>query len=82
MIVLVIEEIIPLIVLYAPWMLPSTCILPSQRERIEKKRREKQAAIGQVMGKELQGIIESTGHTASLSLRNLTDRTQLIALCG
>jgi len=82
MIVLVIEEIIPLIVLYAPWMLPSTCILPSQRERIEKKRREKQAAIGQVMGKELQGIIESTGHAASLSLRNLTDRTQLIALCG
>jgi len=40
--IVVIEEIIPLIVLYAPGLLPSTCILPSQRDRILSKRREKQ----------------------------------------
>lgn len=37
LIVLVIEEIIPLIVMYVPGILPSTCILPSQLERIQVK---------------------------------------------
>ncbi|KAH9485296.1 LETM1 domain-containing protein mdm28, mitochondrial [Psilocybe cubensis] len=41
LIALVLEEIIPLIAIYAPFLLPSTCILPSQRERIETKRAEK-----------------------------------------
>lgn len=44
-IALVLEEIIPLIAIYAPFMLPSTCILPSQRERIEAKRAEKAASF-------------------------------------
>lgn len=39
--VLILEEIIPLIALYAPSMLPSTCILPSQRTRIHEKKRDK-----------------------------------------
>jgi hypothetical protein len=43
-IVLLLEEVIPLIAIYAPFMLPSTCILPSQRERIENAKRSKQAA--------------------------------------
>jgi len=42
--VIVLEEVIPLIVLYAPGFLPSTCLLPSQRERIEVKRRVKRVA--------------------------------------
>jgi hypothetical protein len=33
--------VIPLIAIYAPFMLPSTCILPSQRARIEEKKTEK-----------------------------------------
>lgn len=37
LIVLIIEEIIPLIVMYVPGVLPSTCILPSQIERIQMK---------------------------------------------
>lgn len=37
LIVLIIEEIIPLIVMYVPGILPSTCILPSQLERIQTK---------------------------------------------
>ena len=39
--VLILEEIIPLIALYAPSMLPSTCILPSQRTRIHEKKHDK-----------------------------------------
>ncbi|KAF4621012.1 hypothetical protein D9613_000592 [Agrocybe pediades] len=40
-IALILEEVIPLIAIYAPFMLPSTCILPAQRERIEAKRADK-----------------------------------------
>lgn len=40
--IIVIEEIIPLIVMYVPGMLPSTCVLPSQRARIVAKRHERQ----------------------------------------
>ncbi|KAJ7675090.1 hypothetical protein B0H17DRAFT_1081724 [Mycena rosella] len=42
---LILEEIIPLIVLYAPGMLPSTCILPSQRDRIQDKAMDKALKI-------------------------------------
>ncbi|KAJ7251765.1 hypothetical protein B0H12DRAFT_1118801 [Mycena haematopus] len=35
LIALVLEEIIPLIAIWYPQMLPSTCILPSQRDRIQ-----------------------------------------------
>jgi LETM1 and EF-hand domain-containing protein 1 len=41
-IALLLEEVIPLIAIYAPGMLPSTCVLPSQSERIEQQKREKQ----------------------------------------
>ncbi|KAG5646301.1 hypothetical protein DXG03_003898 [Asterophora parasitica] len=43
-IALILEEVIPLIAIYAPFMLPSTCILPSQRDRIDEKRTEKAIA--------------------------------------
>ncbi|KAH8119483.1 hypothetical protein DFH11DRAFT_1565287 [Phellopilus nigrolimitatus] len=39
---LIIEEIIPLVVMYAPGLLPSTCVLPSQKARIDAKRHERQ----------------------------------------
>ncbi|KAF8306327.1 hypothetical protein DL93DRAFT_2143887 [Clavulina sp. PMI_390] len=41
LILIIVEEILPLIVIYAPFMLPSTTILPSQAERIYGKREEK-----------------------------------------
>ncbi|KAF8070279.1 hypothetical protein FPV67DRAFT_1561145 [Lyophyllum atratum] len=44
-IALLLEEVIPLIAIYAPFMLPSTCILPSQRDRIDQKRTEKAIAF-------------------------------------
>jgi hypothetical protein len=40
-IALLLEEIIPLIAIYVPSMLPSTCVLPTQRQRIDEKRAEK-----------------------------------------
>jgi len=39
------EELIPLIAIYAPGMLPSTTVLPLQRKRIEEKAKEKQTAF-------------------------------------
>lgn len=41
---LLLEEAIPVVVLYAPALLPSTCLLPTQRDRIRAKRRAKQLA--------------------------------------
>ncbi|KAH7923939.1 hypothetical protein BV22DRAFT_1091891 [Leucogyrophana mollusca] len=43
-IVLVAEEVIPFIALYAPRMLPSTCVLPGQRDRIAAKAAANQSA--------------------------------------
>lgn len=37
LILVVLEEILPLIVLYVPGLLPSTCVLPSQSDRIREK---------------------------------------------
>lgn len=49
MILVILEEILPLVVLYVPGLLPSTCILPSQSERIEQKAEmTRKAAIGQM----------------------------------
>ncbi|CAE6416887.1 unnamed protein product [Rhizoctonia solani] len=42
LILLILEEALPLVVLYAPFLLPSTCILPNQRARILWKRDDAQ----------------------------------------
>lgn len=42
LIVLVAEEVVPFIALYLPRMLPSTCVLPGQRNRIILKARTSQ----------------------------------------
>jgi LETM1 and EF-hand domain-containing protein 1 len=39
------EEVIPLIAIYAPSFLPSTCILPSQQARISEKKFQKSLAF-------------------------------------
>ncbi|KDQ10106.1 hypothetical protein BOTBODRAFT_58302 [Botryobasidium botryosum FD-172 SS1] len=41
LIALLIEETLPLIIIYAPFLLPSTCILPSQQERIDQTKDDK-----------------------------------------
>ena len=44
-IALLLEEVIPIIAIYAPSLLPSTCILPSQQERIQQKKSKKAFAF-------------------------------------
>jgi LETM1 and EF-hand domain-containing protein 1 len=66
-IALLLEEVIPLIAIYAPFMLPSTCILPSQRARIEAKRAEK-ALNSSVNSKAIFAALKSQG---SISLEAL-----------
>lgn len=41
-IVIIAEELIPFVALYAPRMLPSTCVLPGQRDRIVSRARNQQ----------------------------------------
>jgi LETM1 and EF-hand domain-containing protein 1, mitochondrial len=49
LILIILEEALPLVALYAPFLLPSTCVLPSQQERIEEKaENDKSAAIADV----------------------------------
>ena len=70
--IVVIEEIIPLIVMYVPGMLPSTCVLPSQKARIEAKRHERQReAYSNAKDCDLLKDID----VESLSLKSLQDDT-------
>lgn len=52
------EEALPLLVLYAPWMLPSTTILPSQLLRIKSQEQDAQRAGLLKLGKELRRMRE------------------------
>jgi LETM1 and EF-hand domain-containing protein 1 len=45
LILLILEEALPLFVLYAPFLLPSTCLLVSQRNRIITTRATKQSSL-------------------------------------
>ena len=76
---LLLEEVIPLIVLYAPGMLPSTCILASQRERIETKRCEKQRAYATEM-RDAFLEVRKAGVTALAS--SLPSINSAVGLCG
>jgi len=45
LVAVILEELIPLIAVYVPGMLPSTTILPSQLKRIQEKARDKQGTF-------------------------------------
>lgn len=76
---LVLEEVIPLIVLYAPGMLPSTCILASQRERIEAKRYEKQRAYAEEMCDAFMELRKAGATALASSLPSINSG---VGLCG
>ncbi|PFH51987.1 hypothetical protein AMATHDRAFT_74497 [Amanita thiersii Skay4041] len=81
-IALLLEEVIPLIAIYAPSMLPSTCILPSQRIRIEEKKTEKAIAYSATyksLFTQLKSLESSPGH---LSLDVLRRPGASEAVCG
>lgn len=75
------EEVIPLIAIYVPAMLPSTCILPSQRARIEEKRAEKALAFQATYAGVYAGLRDkaSAGH---MPLAALTVADAPTAVCG
>lgn len=76
--VIIAEEVIPLIVMYVPGMLPSTCVLPSQRARIEAKRHERQRGA-YALAKEL-GVFKDIP-VEEVKLRSLTNQ-QVNLLCS
>lgn len=61
LILLIVEEALPLVVLYAPFLLPSTCILPSQRARILWKRDDAQYIARQDVRRILSELGPVTG---------------------
>lgn len=80
--VIIIEEIIPLVVLYAPGILPSTCLLPSQKERIDTKRREKQKAFALNNRQLFERLRQRLLANPTTPVRTLLDSPSLIALNG
>jgi len=81
-IALLLEEVIPLIAIYAPFMLPSTCILPSQRARIEEKKTEKAIVFAnnyRSLFVQLKSKEDPVGH---LSTHFLKEDKASLALCG
>lgn len=81
LVLVTLEELIPLMVLYAPFMLPSTCILPSQRERILSKQRQNIALYAASMKEDFRKVAERASIQVPSSLRSLS-RTELLAMCG
>ena len=80
--VIIIEEIIPLVVLYAPGILPSTCLLPSQKERIDTKRREKQMSSALNNRQLFDRLRQRLLADPTAPVRTLLDSSSLIALNG
>lgn len=80
---IIIEEIIPLVVLYAPGILPSTCILPSQRDRIDSQRHERQrsalATMREVFGK--VNLADAKAQESGVNLATL-DGEVVKGMCG
>lgn len=82
LIIIVIEEIIPLVVMYTPFLLPSTCILPSQKERIDGKKREKQQGYATSMVSVYEDIFQKIEADPSVSVQSLLDGPGLISVNG
>jgi LETM1 and EF-hand domain-containing protein 1 len=81
-IALLLEEVIPLIAIYAPFMLPSTCILPSQRERIDSKRSEKAATYSTQYYQIYRNLKKAENPSGFLPLSSLYLDTAPTAVCG
>lgn len=62
-ILIILEEILPLVVIYAPSLLPSTCILPSQLQKIRQTEELKRVAAVERLrkSKEVQDLMAVAG---------------------
>ncbi|EGN99548.1 hypothetical protein SERLA73DRAFT_179627 [Serpula lacrymans var. lacrymans S7.3] len=80
---LTLEELIPLVALYAPRMLPSTCSLPAQHDRIRVAARErqldvwKQAGNGELFIRAIQKAEGSQTEVVSIGQNGIVN-----AMCG
>ncbi|KAF5367412.1 hypothetical protein D9758_003638 [Tetrapyrgos nigripes] len=75
------EELIPVIAIYAPFMLPSTCILPSQQARIEEKKAVK-ALDASVSYRALFAELNGKAQDGKLPLSALRGNGSAAAMCG
>ena len=82
LIVIIAEEVIPLVVIYAPFLLPSTCLLPSQKERIDAKKREKQKSFAESMQLVFQDVYKRSVEHPELTADMLLDRTAALSYNG
>jgi hypothetical protein len=80
-IAMVLEEIIPIIAIYAPAMLPSTWILPAQKIRIEQKKTEKAKKVPSKYAPLLARLSQLEADTGSLPLKTLVDSGGAEAFC-
>ncbi|KAG6829554.1 hypothetical protein H0H92_004223 [Tricholoma furcatifolium] len=81
-IALLLEEIIPLIAIYAPFMLPSTCILPSQRERIDAKSADKATAFSLEYRSVYDALKQAQSPPGQIPLTALSAPPAATAVCG
>ncbi|KAI8969574.1 hypothetical protein BD414DRAFT_510907 [Trametes punicea] len=82
LIILIAEEAIPLVVIYTPFLLPSTCLLPSQKERIDAKRREKQRSFAETMKPVFEDVYSRAISHPDAGVDALLDRTALVSYNG
>ncbi|KAI0644652.1 hypothetical protein C8Q79DRAFT_1104954 [Trametes meyenii] len=82
LIILIAEETIPLVVIYTPFLLPSTCLLPSQKERIDTKRREKQRVFAEAMKPVFESVHNRALSEPDVSVDSLLDRPTLVPYNG
>lgn len=69
-------------VMYAPGVLPSTCILPSQKDRIDSNRRKKQRAYASSMRHVFERIRREGQTSPEATTKQLLDGPALVAVSG
>ena len=82
LIIIIAEEAIPLVVIYAPFLLPSTCLLPSQKERIDQKRREKQKEYTELYAPVFESVHSRALSEPNASVDKLLGRRALVPYTG
>lgn len=81
-VVLIAEELVPFVALYFPRMLPSTCVLPGQRDRIAFKARSDQlGALFRHRGA-YEAMYKDGERTGFIQVRGLKDPVAVCSLLG
>ncbi|KAK7057388.1 Letm1 RBD domain-containing protein [Favolaschia claudopus] len=81
-IAIILEEVIPLIAIWFPQMLPSTCVLPSQRDRILQGLTDKALAVPTTWGSTLASLTRAAADTGEISLDALNENKLIRPVAG